>query len=163
MKLRSEFSILLFTVICSGICPNLLAQNSKQIAAIDSSIAKRAAKNKADEYTDARKVIQSDLNRDGKKDFVVLYALESFGGSNSYVQYLAAFYESKSGGLQLAANEIIGGKNRRSVWLNSVKNGKINLDILDYLPTDAICCPSKKGKVRVTFVKNKFREAKLTK
>ena len=78
---------------------------------------------------------------------MVLYTLEGQGGSNQYVQYLAVFIDRK-GKLTYVTHQVVGGKNRRSIEAVSIKDGKINLQTLEYLSNDASCCPSKKGQMR---------------
>jgi hypothetical protein len=76
-----------------------------------------------------------------------MLTLEGQGGTNQYVQYLVVFLTSK-GKLVYATHQMVGGKNRRSIESVSIKDGKLNLQTLDYLPRDASCCPSKKGQMR---------------
>jgi hypothetical protein len=140
---------------------SLFAQNHSDVNSINRFISSQARKNKAVEYEEARKIIYADLNKDEKKDAVVLYTLESFNGNNNYIQYLAIFVKNRSGIIISTKREIIGGHNNRGVYLDSVTNGKINLSTLNYLPTDASCCPSKKGRSQITFSKNKLREVKI--
>jgi hypothetical protein len=128
---------------------------------INQFIYKQARANKADEYKKARRIIYADINKDGRKDTVVLYTLESFGGSNLYRQYLAIFVRNPSRSIKNVINETVGGKNNRDVYLESVANGKINVRTLNYLPKDASCCPSKEEYSQITFSKNKLREVKI--
>lgn len=160
LKLKFVF---LICILFLALIQSISAQNSGQEKLINSFITEQAVKNNAEEYKDARRIIRADLNRDGKKDVIILYTLESFGGNNNYLQYLAIFIEKRNGKFQYAANKIIGGKNQRVVELASVRNGRINFDTLDYLPADASCCPSKKGKIQIILVKNNLKEIKLTK
>jgi hypothetical protein len=101
--------------------------------------------------------VKGDLNADGAEDAVVLYTLEGQGGSNQYVQYLAVFIHRKER-LVYAARQAVGGKNRRSIESVSIKGGRINLQTLEYLPTDASCCPSKKGQMRFVFNGGKLKK-----
>lgn len=136
----------------------VLAQNKEVETLIQNFIAEQALKNNAVENDKTRKVIKADLNNDSKEDIVVLYSLESFGGTNLHLQYLAVFISSQNNKLQYVTQENIGGKNIRAVELESVESRKINLNTWDYLSTDASCCPSKKGSVQILFCKNKLRE-----
>jgi hypothetical protein len=126
---------------------------------IDGYISKQAAKEGAEEYEDARKVLRGDVNGDRKTDLVVLYTLEGFGGGNNYIQYLAIFL-GKGNTFQYAANTAVGGKLRRDVDLKSISGSTINLDIKEYKKNDAACCPSKNGKARYVFAAGKLREIK---
>ena len=155
------YSIFLAVIISLILTCLVSAQISDANKSIDSFISKQAKLYNADEYAEARKIVRGDLNRDGKAETVVLYTLESFNGGNNHIQYLAVFLETKTGKLRYFTHKIVGGKNQRGVESISVENGKIFLDTLDYLSSDASCCPTKKGKAQLTLVKNKFRETKL--
>ena len=124
-----------------------LAQSQPDESIIKSFIAQQAKRERATEYEEARSIVRGDLNADSAEDAVVLYTLEGQGGSNQYVQYLAVFINRK-GKLVYATHQAVGGKNRKSIESVSIKDGKINLQTLEYLPTDASCCPSKKGQMR---------------
>jgi len=133
------------------------AQSEDDNGVIDSFITKQAKKEKAVEYKDARTIMRGDLNGDGKEDVVALYTLESFKGTNLYLQYLAIFIKD-SGNLRRVNHQIVGGKNRRVAELKSVINGEIHLDTQEYLPKDASCCPSKKGNTRFSLIRGKLKE-----
>jgi hypothetical protein len=140
------FSLLFaLEMICTA--PPALAQSQSDKSTINSFIIQQAKRERATEYEDARSIVQGDLNADSAEDAVVLYTLEGQGGSNQYLQYLAVFINRK-GKLVYANHQLVGGKNRRSIESVSIKDGKINLQTLEYLPTDASCCPSKKGQMR---------------
>jgi len=134
-----------------------LAQGLRDRAVVDSFIAKHKRKESATEYKEARSIVRGDLNGDGDKDVVVLYTLENLGGTNQYVQYLAVFI-NRRGRLLYVTHQLIGGKNRRAIESVSIKEGKINLQTQEYLPTDASCCPSKKGEVRFILSRGKLKE-----
>jgi hypothetical protein len=127
--------------------PLALAQSQRDESTIRSFIAQHAKRERATEYEEARSIVRGDLNADSAEDAVVLYTLEGQGGSNQYVQYLAVFLNRK-GKLVYATHQVVGGKNRKSIESVSIKDGKINLQTLEYLSTDASCCPSKKGQMR---------------
>jgi hypothetical protein len=132
-------------MVCAA--PLALAQSQRDESMIKSFIAQQAKRERATEYEEARSIVRGDLNADSAEDAVVLYTLEGQGGSNQYVQYLAVFLNRK-GKLVYATHQVVGGKNRKSIESVSIKDGKINLQTLEYLPTDASCCPSKKGQMR---------------
>lgn len=132
-------------MVCAA--PLALAQSQRDESIIKSFIAQQAKRERATEYEEARSIVRGDLNADSAEDAVVLYTLEGQGGSNQYVQYLAVFINHK-GKLVYATHQAVGGKNRKSIESVSIKDGKINLQTLEYLPTDASCCPSKKGQMR---------------
>jgi len=135
------------------------AQN-QDAAVVDEFIAKQATEEGGDEYGDARKMLAGDLNRDGIPDLAVLYTIEGQGGSNNYVQYLAAFIRS-AGGLVPVAHTAVGGKSNRSVELQSIRNNVILLKTLKYGPKDASCCPSRKGATRFVLVNSRLKELKV--
>lgn len=137
-------------------CQKTKVQNSQVNSSVENFITKQALDNKAEEANQARKILEADLNGDENEEVIVLYTLESFGGTNLYIQYLAVFSKSENNKLEFITQKKIGGKNIRAVELGTIDNGIINLTVWDYLPTDASCCPSQKGEVQL-----KFRDGKL--
>jgi hypothetical protein len=126
---------------------------------IDGFIAGQARRERGEEYRDARKVMVGDLTRDGVPETVILYTIESQGGTNNYVQYVAVF-ASRNRGLIPVTHAEVGGKMRRSVDLASVEDNAIQLATLSYGPKDASCCPSVKGTTRYALVGRALREQK---
>lgn len=124
---------------------------------VQNFITKQAKLKKVDEYADARVILRGDVNGDGKSDLVAQYTLEGFDGSNNFSQYLAVFLNNGKG-FRYAAQTVVGGKNKRSMTLNSIKAGKINFEALEYLPKDPSCCPSKKKRVQFVFKGGKLTE-----
>ena len=145
-RIVTLFSLLVaLEIICAA--PMTLAQSQSDKSIINSFITRQAKREHATEYEEARSIVKGDLNADSAEDAVVLYTLEGQGGSNQYLQYLAVFINRK-GKLAYVTHQVVGGKNRRSIESVSIKGGKINLQTLEYLSTDASCCPSKKGQMR---------------
>jgi len=138
--------------------PLARAQSQSDKSVINGFIAQQAKKQRATEYEEARSIVKGDLNVDGDEDAVVLYTLEGQGGSNQYLQYLAVFINRK-GKLVYITHQMVGGKNQRSIDSVSIKDGKINLQTLEYLPTDASCCPSKKGQMRFILSGGRLKRA----
>ena len=134
----------------------LLSQNPADTALIKAYIAKQAKQEGGDEYEDARKIIEGDLNNDNTADVAVLYTIEGQHGTNNYVQYLAVFLRV-NGKLVPVTRTIVGGKSRRSVELESIEKGVIHLTTLSYTAKDAACCPSKKGKAQYTLVNRRLK------
>jgi len=134
-------------------------QQGHDEAVIASFIAKQARRQHGEEYPDARKVLEGDLDKDGTAETVVLYTIEGQGGSNNYIQYLAVFARI-NGNLSPVTYTIVGGKSRRSIELTSVENNMINLDTLAYGPKDPSCCPSVKRKVHYALVGRTLQEQK---
>ncbi len=85
----------------------------------------------ANEYLEARKFFIGDVDKDGRKDILVLFTLEGFACGNGYSFYMAVF-RNEGKRFSLAAYEIVRGKGYRSVSFNSVKNGVIILDTKEY-------------------------------
>ena len=136
--------------------PPALAQSQSDKSIITSFINQQAKRERATEYEEARSIVKGDLNADSAEDAVVLYTLEGQGGSNQYVQYLAVFID-RQGRLAYVTHQVVGGKNRRSIEAVSIKDGKINLQTLEYLSNDASCCPSKKGQIRFIFSRGRLK------
>ena len=124
--------------------PNSFHHQNRDLTTISSFIARQARRERGEEYEDARTVMAGDLNGDGVPETVVLYTIESQGGSNNYVQYLAVFVRRR-GDLVAVTHTAVGGKGRRSVDLTSVNNRRVNLKTLSYAPADASCCPTLKA------------------
>ena len=124
---------------------------------IDKFIAAQAKRERGEEPDDVRETIEGDLNHDGTADVAVLYTIESQGGSNNYVQYLAVFVRKKTG-LVFAARTAAGGKNRRSIDLTSIKDNVMYFDTTGYTDRDPSCCPSIKGKTSFTLTGRKLVE-----
>jgi hypothetical protein len=101
------------------------------------------------------------LDKDRKTDLAVFYTLEGFGGGNLYLQYLAIF-TNVNGKLSYLTSKHIGGKDNRSISSETavISNGKIKVNTLEYLRTDASCCPSKKGSAQFILDKGKIKEIK---
>lgn len=134
-----------------------VAQSQRDKTVIDNFIAKHQRRESATEYKEARSIARGDLNNDGNEDVVVLYTLENHGGTNQYVQYVAVFVNRRRRILYVT-RQLVGGKNRRAIDSVSIKDGKLNLQTQEYLPTDASCCPSKKGKVSFMLSQGKLKE-----
>jgi hypothetical protein len=87
-----------------------------------------------------------DLNDDGKKDIAVVYSIAGLCCTNGFWYYLAVFINNGSN-YEFVTSEEVGGKLNRFIELDSIKHGRIILDTLNYLDSDAACCPSKKDRV----------------
>lgn len=147
-------------LILSAVCAPrpTMGQGRISDAVIDRYIAGQARHKGGSENGEARKVVRADLDNDGREDAVVLYTLESFHGSNNYLQYVTVFIQGRGGAPRYVATRVVGGKNVRAVGLESVVGGAINLSTLDYAPTDASCCPSRKGSARLVLKNGRLYE-----
>ena len=156
MRHKIIFSIQAFLLVL-GLFQFANAQTEPGEGAVNSFIISQAKKAKADEDVDSRVFLHGDVNGDGKRDIVAQYTLEGFGGGNLYRQYLVVFLNSGKS-FRYATHQSIGGKDNRTISLDSIKDGKINFETLEYAPDDASCCPSKKGKARFVFSQGKLKE-----
>ena len=132
----------------------------QDLVTITSFIARQARRERGEEYEDARKVVVGDLIGDKVPETVVLYTIESQGGSNNYIQYLAVFTR-RNGHLVAVAHTSVGGKFRRSVELDAVVNQRVNLQTMSYARTDPSCCPSIKAMTSYVLVGQTLRERKV--
>jgi len=152
-------SLVLVLLALAWCTPGASALPEQDVATIDTFIAHQAHRERGEEYRDARKVVAGDLTRDGVPETVVLYTIESQGGTNNYVQYVAVFTRGDGRLLPLTYTEV-GGKSTRSVELTSVDDNTIRLETLGYGPQDASCCPSVKGTTGYVLVGRALREQK---
>jgi len=139
--------------------PAICTIQDQDATVIDTYIARQARRERGEEYKDARKVIVGNLNNDDSPETVVLYTIESQGGTNNYVQYIAVFVR-RNGKLAPLTRAAVGGKSRRSVELISIDHKTIQLETLDYGPNDASCCPSIRGRTQYVLVRGILRELK---
>ena len=133
------------------------AVQSDDAARIDQFIARQAEKENGSEPDGIRKVVTGDLNHDGVADAAVLFTIEGQNGSNNYIQYLAVFLR-RNGRLVYAARAPVGGKNHRSIELDSIKDNVIFLETTAYAKRDPSCCPTIKGRTKYALVHNKLTE-----
>ncbi len=92
----------------------------------------------------------SDVDGDKTEDFLVVFSVEGIGGGgNSVRQFLAVFASSRE--WQPAIAEV-GRRGERVVRSVSLGPGRaIVLETLEYGPSDAMCCPSRKGTLRLAY------------
>ena len=135
------------------------ASQDEDTGVIDTFIARQARRERGEEYHEARKVVVGDLTHDGTPETVVLYTIESQGGTNLHIQYLAVLIR-RNDKLSLLTYREVGGKSTRSVELTSVENNSILLDTMAYGPKDASCCPSVKGTTRYVLAGRQLHEQK---
>lgn len=152
-------SIVILTTLVSLGCWAVSAQQDDDDAIIDAYISRQARHESGEEYREARKVVHGDLTHDGVPETVVLYTIESQGGGNLYVQYLAVF-EQRNSKLSPLTHVEVGGKSVRSVELKSIDKNSILLDTLTYGPKDPQCCPSMKAATKYVLSGRTLREQK---
>ena len=150
-----------FTSFFSYFATPASAYQDNDSAVIDSYISRQARRERGEEYRDARKVVTGDLTHDGIPETVVLYTIESQGGVNLYIQYLAVFVR-RNGNLSPLTHIEAGGKSVRSVELKSIENNAILLETMNYGPKDPQCCPTVKGATKYVLSGRRLREQKNT-
>lgn len=84
-----------------------------------------------------------DVDGDGKDDFIAVFTVEGPGGGNDHVSFLALF-RSTSPGEPIVVEA--GRRGVRDPEAVSARRGEITLETKEYLPGDAMCCPSGRGK-----------------
>jgi len=126
---------------------------------VESLIARKAAELHGIEYCQYRLYnTMDDLEGDGANDFVVVFTVEGPNGSNGYKSFMAVFLSSRK------PNEApvivpVGGKGERDPIKIHVQKGKINLETMEYLPSDALCCPSGRGTLVFHLIGKELRAA----
>lgn len=126
---------------------------------IDRYIAGVAKVSDAEEYKEARKILDGDLDGDGDEDAAVQFTIEGMGGGNNYGFYLAVF-RNENGKFTAVTDEVIGGKLNRDVEFKKIENGKMYFDTKSYGKDDGACCPSIPGKTGYILEGNKLKEVK---
>lgn len=149
---------LLFIVFLSFTVLTTSAFAQSATSVINKYIAKQSTDG-AVEYTKARKIIYSDVNGDKKKDAIVQYTLEGFGGGNSWGQNLAVFLNTGKT-YKFLGEEVVGGKfAERTSKLKSVINNRINLTTETCPePPQGICQRPKKGQAVFVIRNGKLKE-----
>jgi hypothetical protein len=111
---------------------------------VESIIAAEAKELNGQEYCQFRHYqTLFDIDKDGTDDFIVLFTVEEIsGGGNNHYDFMAVFLSSR--GWQPIITRT-GGRGERDPIGVDFRDGKIILDTLVYLPSDALCCPSGKG------------------
>jgi hypothetical protein len=124
---------------------------------IDEFVRKEEKRLDAEENRDGRLAVKVDMNGDGRKDVVVIYMLEGFGGSNRYLSYAALFLAQRRGTVRLTSSRIVGGKNIRAIEeVLSSHKGKVVFSTLEYTHPDASCCPSRKGQLALRYSRGRL-------
>jgi hypothetical protein len=92
----------------------------------------------------------SDVDADGIDDFLVVFSVEGpGGGGNNTIQFLAAFASSNEWRPSVVE---VGRRGQRMVEaITQVRQSGIDLSTWEYGHADAMCCPSRKGKLRLMF------------
>jgi hypothetical protein len=124
IHLNEKWQLVLAIIFMFGVVSVANAQSGLDEAVTD-YLAKDAAKEQADEYDGARKILKGDVDGDGTEDAVVLYTLEGMGGGgNNWGQSLVVIRNVK--GKYLPSNSVtVGGKFFQSFSLVRLASRKI--------------------------------------
>ena len=111
---------------------------------VESTIAAKAKELSGQEYCQFRHYeTLFDIDKDGINDFIVLFTVEGIGGGgNNHYDFMSVFL---SGRRWQPITIRTGGRGERDPVGVDFRDGKIILNTLVYLPSDALCCPSGKG------------------
>ena len=93
------------------------------------------------ELPHTRFAVSGDVDGDGRADAAVIYVLDG-GSRRRQTKYLAVFRRG-AGGLRYAAHVLVGREGLRDVTRATILGGMIELEVLEYRPADAMCCPSR--------------------
>ena len=134
-------SVLLLSLMANPPPTSLSPVETKAVKTFIDSLAKRRAKDgdAAEEFVGGRRTVRGDVDGDGTADLVVLFTLEQ---GNTWTQFLGLF----GGANKPLASGRVGGKGQRSVELQQVSDGRVELSTKNYGPSDALCCPSVEGR-----------------
>ncbi len=115
----------------------------------------------AKENETARRIHFHDLNKDGKKDAIVLFTVEGAGCGNNYSFHMAAFTNNGKG-YKLAGHTVIGGKWNAHPDFEKVEyqNDLIILYVQGHSENDSACCPSLVHKVYYRIAEGKIVKSK---
>lgn len=128
------------------VLPASPAADLAQDDAVSRWIERHAGNAKSNELPNARFAVSGDLNGDGRTDAAVVYVLQG-GSRRRQIKYLAAFRRSDDG-LHYAAHVLVGREGLRDVTRATILGQAIELEVLEYRPSDAMCCPSRPARRR---------------
>lgn len=140
--------------------PSATPDKEQKQKTIDQYIAGVAKVSDAEEYKEARKILDGDLDGDGDEDAAVQFTIEGMGGGNMFSFYLAVF-RNENGKFTAVTDEVIGGKLNRNVEFTKIENGTMYFDTKNYADGDGACCPSIAGKTSYILEGNKLVEKKV--
>lgn len=113
------------------------------------------------EYRKARRVHSIDVDGDGVPDTVVFFTIEGFAGGNNYTSYMTVF---KGQGTRFEPLDtiVVGGKGLGAVSYSKpvLRNGHLVVERMEYVDSDARCCPSRKTSVTISIRDGKLIEVR---
>ena len=121
------------------------AANTALDSEINEFVSQQASRGNAVENPDARQLFFGDLNNDGRDDAVALYTLEGNGG-NDYARYMAVFVGSDDA-YTFVAQKLVSEKSDRAIAFDSINDGVIKLQTLEYAPTGALWSRGHEGEI----------------
>jgi len=92
----------------------------------------------------------SDIDGDRREDFLVVFGIGGAeGNAGAVIQFLAVF---ASGSQWEPAVAEVGRRGQRTIQgIDRGPGSAIRLEALEYGPSDAMCCPSRKTELRLVF------------
>ncbi|MBC7796038.1 MAG: hypothetical protein H7Z37_04090 [Pyrinomonadaceae bacterium] len=161
-KTFSRFSVIAFATFCFvGLNQNAWAQERSVDKEIQTFVVREAKKEGGNSYVS--KIVRGDINKDGRQDAVVNYAIEGMGGGgNNALLYVAVFL---SDGKKLVYKTQIsagasGTASGSQVSASSISNGKIICEVATFAPDDGACCPSIKSQRSYALIGNRLQKSK---
>lgn len=157
----SRFSVIAFATFCFvGLSQNAQAQERSVDKEIQTFVNREAKKEGGNSYVS--KIVRGDINKDGKQDAVVNYAIEGMGGGNSALFYMAVFLNN---GKKLVYKTQIdagasGTATGSQLSASSISNGKVICEVATFAPDDGACCPSIKSKRSYALIGNKLQKSR---
>lgn len=153
INLKSFLLLIFVFVICSFASSNCLGQKIKSSQTfekvVNSFIEKQEKSTSGKEFREGREVLNGKLNN--SKVVAVLFTIEGIVGQGNSSQFLVVFV-NENGKFVYKSQVQVGGKGIRFANFDSIKENVVKLDTEEYLASDALCCPSGKGKTQYAFV-----------
>ena len=152
---------LLLLLICEPIAIANATLGGNQEEAISTFIEKEEKRLGGEENKNARSFwVESDTGRDEGR-IAVLYTIEGVRGGTDWLQYLVVFVSSGQGILPENAVRV-GGKGIRSIeGIESFRAGVVSLLTRNYNKSDALCCPSVPGVLKLAHFKGSWQESEV--
>src|SRR5258706_1693075 len=105
---------------------------------VEDLIARKARELRYAEYCQFRRYeALSDVDGDGKDDFIVLFTVEGPDGGNDHVSFMAVFLSGSSSGRAIVVET--GRRGVRDPVGIEARRGEVDLGSLEYRPHDPMC------------------------